>query len=105
MMSFYSSNTTLELTKNLLTKDPHYIRCLKPNAVISSAVFATNAQSDLGSVTDEIIAFSEDLGYIEDLAALIYDMGQLKLDGIVSLSNIDQSVKADYIGYSIIFGF
>jgi hypothetical protein len=75
------------------------------NAVIASAVFATNAQSDLGSVTDEIIAFTEDLGFTEDLAALIYDMGQLKLDGIVSLSNIDQSVKADYIGYSIIFGF
>ena len=75
------------------------------NAVITSAVFATNAQSDLGSVTDSIISLSEDLGFIEDLAALIYDMGQLKLDGIVSLSNIDQSVKADYIGYSIIFGF
>jgi len=75
------------------------------NAVISSAVFATNAQSDLGSVTDEVISLSEDLGSIEDIAALIYDMGQLKLDGIVSLSNIDQSVKADYIGYSIIFGF
>ena len=75
------------------------------NAVISSAVFATNAQSDLGSVTDLILGNEEDLGFIEDLAALIYDMGQLRLDGIVSLSNIDQSVKADYIGYSIIFGF
>ena len=75
------------------------------NAVITSAVFATNAQSDLGLVSDEIISLSEDLGAIEDIAALIYDMGQLKLDGIVSLSNIDQSVKADYIGYSIIFGF
>jgi len=75
------------------------------NAVIASAVFATNAQSDLGSVTDDIISLSEDLGFIEDLATLIYDMGQLRLDGIVSLSNLDQSVKADYIGYSIIFGF
>lgn len=75
------------------------------DAVIASAVFATNAQSDLGSVADAIIAASEDLGSITDVAALIYDMGQLKLDGIVSLSNIDQSVKADYIGYSIIFGF
>ena len=75
------------------------------NAVIASAVFATNAQSDLGSVADAIVAASEDLGYITDVAALIYDMGQLRLDGIVSLSNIDQSVKADYIGYSIIFGF
>ena len=75
------------------------------DAVIASAVFATNAQSDLGSVADAIIAASEDLGSITDVASLIYDMGQLKLDGIVSLSNIDQSVKADYIGYSIIFGF
>jgi hypothetical protein len=75
------------------------------DAVIASAVFATNAQSDLGSVTDAIIAAEEDLGSITDVASLIYDMGQLKLDGIVSLSNIDQSVKADYIGYSIIFGF
>jgi len=75
------------------------------DAVIASAVFATNAQSDLGSVADAIIAASEDLGFITDVAALIYDMGQLRLDGIVSLNNIDQSVKADYIGYSIIFGF
>lgn len=75
------------------------------NATVASAVFATNAQSDLGSVSDAIIAASEDLGSIDDLAALIYDMGRLALDGIVSLNNIDQSVKADYIAYSIIFGF
>ena len=75
------------------------------DAVIASAVFATNAQSDLGSVADAIVAASEDLGNITDVASLIYDMGQLRLDGIVSLNNIDQSVKADYIGYSIIFGF
>jgi hypothetical protein len=75
------------------------------NAVIQSAVFATNAQTDLGYVWDGIIAASEDLGFIEDVAALIYDLGRLQLDGIVSLKNIDQSVKADYIGYSIIFGF
>jgi hypothetical protein len=75
------------------------------DAVIASAVFATNAQSDLGSVADAIVAAEEDLGFITDVAALIYDMGQLRLDGIVSLGNIDQSVKADYIGYSIIFGF
>jgi hypothetical protein len=75
------------------------------NAVITSAVFATNAQSDLGYVDDEILALSEDLGYITDITELIYDMGQLRLDGIVSLGNLDQSVKADYIAYSIIFGF
>ena len=76
-----------------------------PNTTVASAVFATNAQSDLGFVTDLILGLEEDLGFITDVASLIYDMGQLRLDGIVSLSNIDQSVKADYIGYSIIFGF
>ena len=75
------------------------------NATITSAVFATNAQSDLGSVTDAEITATENLGAITDVAAQIYNMGQLRLDGIVSLNNIDQSVKADYIGFSIIFGF
>jgi hypothetical protein len=75
------------------------------DANITSAVFANNAQSDLGSVTDLVLAAEEDLGLITDVAAQIYDMGQLRLDGIVSLSNIDQSIKADYIGYAIIFGF
>jgi len=76
-----------------------------PDTTVASAVFAYNAQSDLGSVTDLDLSSSEDLGLITDVASLIYDMGQLKLDGIVSLNNIDQSIKADYIGYSIIFGF
>ena len=75
------------------------------NATITSAVFATNAQSDLGSVTDSDVSATENLGAITDVAAQIYDMGHLRLDGIVSLNNIDQSVKADYIGFSIIFGF
>jgi hypothetical protein len=75
------------------------------DANVTSAVFATNAQSDLGSVTDAIISAEEDLGLITDVAAQIYDMGLLRLDGIVSLNNIDQSIKADYIGYAIIFGF
>jgi hypothetical protein len=75
------------------------------DANITSAVFATNAQSDLGLVTDLVIAAEEDLGLITDITAQIYDMGLLRLDGIVSLSNLDQSVKADYIAYSIIFGF
>jgi hypothetical protein len=75
------------------------------DATITSAVFATNAQSDLGSVNDGVVSATENLGAITDVAAQIYDMGRLALDGIVSLNNIDQSVKADYIGYSIIFGF
>jgi hypothetical protein len=75
------------------------------NATVASAVFAANASSDLGSVTDGTLSISENLGAVSDIADLIYDMGRLALDGIVSLRNIDQSVKADYIGYSIIFGF
>lgn len=75
------------------------------DAAVASAVFATNAESDLGLVTDLIIGIEEDLGLVTDVAAFIYNMGQLRVDGIVSLENLDQSVKADYIAYSIIFGF
>lgn len=71
---------------------------------VASAVFATS-QADLGLVTDSVLAFSEDLGYVNDVSYFIYDMGQLRLDGIVSLSNLDQSVKADYTAIAIIFGF
>jgi hypothetical protein len=70
-----------------------------------SAVFAPNASSDLGFVTDTNITLSEDLGLVEDAAVFFYNMGSLVVDGIVSLNNLDQSVKADYISYSIIFGF
>ena len=76
-----------------------------PDVSIASAVFATNAQSDLGSVTDLVIGTSENLGLVTEVAAYIYNMGTLVVDGIVSLNNIDQSIKADYIAYSIIFGF
>lgn len=77
-----------------------------PDAAVASAVFATNAESDLGLVTDLVIGISEDLGFVYDVpATFIYNMGSLVVDGIVSLNNIDQSIKADYIGYAIIFGF
>lgn len=73
---------------------------------VASAVFAANAESDLGSVTDLIIGLTEDLGLVTDTpATYIYNLGSLVVDGIVSLSNLDQSVKADYISYAIIFGF
>jgi hypothetical protein len=73
---------------------------------VASAVFAANAESDLGLVTDLIIGLSEDLGLVTDTpATYIYNLGSLVVDGIVSLSNLDQSVKADYISYAIIFGF
>jgi hypothetical protein len=76
-----------------------------PDTVIASAVFATNAQSDLGLVTDLVVTITEDLGLVTGLSEYIYNMGTLVVDGIVSLNNIDQSIKADYIAYSIIFGF
>ena len=73
---------------------------------VASAVFAANAESDLGLVTDLVITLTEDLGSVTSTPAeYIYNMGSLVVDGIVSLSNLDQSVKADYISYAIIFGF
>ena len=76
------------------------------DAAVASAVFAANAESDLGLVTDLVITLTEDLGSVTSVPAeYIYNMGSLVVDGIVSLSNHDQSVKADYISYAIIFGF
>ena len=73
---------------------------------VASAVFAANAESDLGLVTDGVVSLTEDLGLVTDTpATFIYNLGSLVVDGIVSLSNLDQSVKADYISYAIIFGF
>jgi predicted acyltransferase (DUF342 family) len=71
----------------------------------SSAVFAAQATSDLGYVYDSNIIATEDLGSVGGSVPLSYDCGVLRLDGIVSISNLDQSVKSDYLGYSIIFGF
>jgi len=71
----------------------------------SSAVFAPQATSDLGFVYDSNIIATEDLGAVGGSVPLTYDLGVLRLDGIVSLSNLDQSVKSDYLGYAIIFGF
>ena len=75
------------------------------DTAVASAVFAANAESDLGLVTDLDVTLIEDLGLVTDVASFIYNMGSLVVDGIVSLNNLDQSVKADYIAYSIIFGF
>ena len=76
-----------------------------PDTNVASAIFAPQAQSDLGFVTDLILDLSEDLGYVYADTLFSYDMAQLQIDGVVSLNNLDQSVKADYIAYSIIFGF
>lgn len=74
------------------------------NAVVASAVFATS-QSDLGYVFDSNVSLTEDEGSITGIAGNIYDLGVLSFTGIISLNNIDQSIKSDYLGYSIIFGF
>ena len=74
------------------------------NAVVASAVFATS-QSDLGYVYDTNVTILEDEGTVTGIANNIYDLGVLSFTGIISLNNIDQSVKSDYLGYSIIFGF
>lgn len=71
----------------------------------NSQIFAPQAVSDLGFVYDTNIIAEEDLGAVGGAVPLSYDLGPLRLDGVVSLSNLDQSVKSDYLGYSIIFGF
>jgi hypothetical protein len=84
------------------------------NAVVSSAVFAANALSDLGFVTDAAITIEEDLEPEHDIETqpnglgdtdTYYNMGPISIDGVVGLRNVDQSLKSDYISYSIIFGF
>jgi hypothetical protein len=106
---------TLDGLSDVVINSPEANEVLKYNGTIwvngasdidvSSAIFADGAQSDLGLVTDLILALSEDLGLVTDATEFIYNLGQLRVDGIVSLDNLDQSVKADYIAYSIIFGF
>jgi hypothetical protein len=108
------NNATLSALTDVSISSPVAQQVLKFNGTqwinaandqaVASAIFATS-QADLGSVTDNVLAFSEDLGFVNDIAYFIYDMGQLRLDGIVSLSNLDQSVKADYTAIAIIFGF
>ena len=84
------------------------------NAVVSSAVFASNATSDLGLVTDANVSLTEDLEPEHETddqpngmgdTDTYYNMGAIAIDGVVGLRNVDQSLKADYISYSIIFGF
>jgi hypothetical protein len=83
-------------------------------AVVTSAVFAANATTDLGPLSDANISATEDLepehetetqpNGMGDTSAY-YNMGSLAIDGVVGLRNVDQSLKSDYISYSIIFGF
>lgn len=81
-------------------------------ATVTSAVFAANSTSDLGSVTDGNVTQTEDLepndsdpgNGLGDTDAY-YNLGAIAVDGVVGLRNVDQSLKSDYISYSIIFGF
>lgn len=74
------------------------------NATVASTVFASS-QYDMGSVTDGDITVSEDEGTVTGTANTIYDLGVLSFTGIISLNNIDESVKSDYTSMALIFGF
>ena len=111
-----NSVSTLDSLTDVVISSPASDQVLKYNGsvwvnaesdqAVASAVFAANAESDLGLVTDLVITLTEDLGSVTSVPAeYIYNLGSLVVDGIVSLSNLDQSVKADYISYAIIFGF
>jgi hypothetical protein len=73
------------------------------NAQIASAIFGSTL-SDLGFVYD-VASITEDEGLVTGSNNYVYDLGILSFTGIISLNNLDQSVKSDYLGYSIIFGF
>ena len=111
-----NTTSTLDSLTDVVISSPSSDQVLKFNGsvwvnaaadeAVASAVFAANAESDLGLVTDGVVSLTEDLGLVTDTpATFIYNLGSLVVDGIVSLSNLDQSVKADYISYAIIFGF
>jgi hypothetical protein len=111
-----NTTSTLDSLTDVVISSPASDQVLKYNGTVwvnaeadqavASAVFAANAESDLGLVTDLVLTLSEDLGLVTDTPAeYIYNLGSLVVDGIVSLGNLDQSVKADYISYAIIFGF
>jgi hypothetical protein len=75
-----------------------------PNQQVASAIFSAS-QYDMGYVYDSNVTVTEDEGSVTGSNTYVYDLGILSFSGIISLSNLDQSVKSDYLGYSIIFGF
>jgi hypothetical protein len=97
-------NLAVPKTQQVLTYNGTQWVNADSNAVVASAVFASS-QYDMGLVTDGVITVSEDEGLVSGTTNNIYDLGVLSFTGIISLNNIDQSVKSDYLGYSIIFGF
>jgi filamentous hemagglutinin len=97
-------NLSSPQAQQVLTYNGTYWVNAAAGVTVASAVFASS-QSDMGSVTDGILTVTEDEGLVTEVANNIYDLGVLSFTGIISLNNIDQSIKSDYLSYSIIFGF
>ena len=94
---------TSPTTNQVLTYNGSYWINAASNAQVASAIFASSLY-DLGNVYD-VASVSEDEGLVTGSNNFVYDLGILSFTGIISLNNLDQSVKSDYLGYSIIFGF
>ena len=90
-------------TQDVLTFNGSYWVPSAPNTVVVSALFSTTAV-DFGYVYGAV-GITEDVGLVTGSNTYFYDLGILSFTGIISLNNLDQSVKSDYLGYSIIFGF
>jgi hypothetical protein len=90
-------------TQDVLTWNGSYWVASAPNTVVVSALFSSTA-TDFGYVYDAV-TLTEDIGLITSAVTTYYDLAILSFTGIISLNNLDQSVKSDYLGYSIIFGF
>ena len=90
-------------TQDVLTWNGSYWVASAPNTVVVSALFSSTA-TDFGYVYDAV-TLTEDVGLITSAVTTYYDLAILSFTGIISLNNLDQSVKSDYLGYSIIFGF
>jgi len=97
-------NLSSPQAQQVLTYNGTYWVNAAAGVTVASAVFASS-QTDNGLVNDAIVSVAEDEGFVIDVSNNIYDLGVLSFTGIISLNNIDQSIKSDYLGYSIIFGF
>ena len=97
-------NLSSPQAQQVLTYNGTYWVNAAAGVTVASAVFASS-QSDMGLVTDGVLSVQEDEGLVTQVSNNIYDLGVLSFTGIISLNNIDQSIKSDYLSYSIIFGF
>jgi hypothetical protein len=103
LVSLSDVSITTPVTSQVLTYNGSVWINSTPNAQVASAIFASSAY-DMGFVYD-VASISEDEGLVTGSNNYVYDLGILSFTGIISLNNLDQSVKSDYLGYSIIFGF